>query len=172
MGVPPFEAQIHPVWFWKHPSVDKEYGMDDYKSYMICFWGYSFHDLTVLPHHRWWWIGISVFQVSELVSFTQVCWPYEGETINWGTPSYAPFVFQDIYIFLLNYKPSSELGGSPWRAGSNLCRQRLGLQGDAYASDWFPTWFAQLLPLSQAIRRRDALKTPLEVVASFITRRW
>jgi hypothetical protein len=27
---------------------------------------------------------------------------------------------------------------------------RLGLQGDAYASDWFPTWFAQLLPLSQA----------------------
>ena len=26
---------------------------------------------------------------------------------------------------------------------------RLGLQGDAYASEWFPTWFAQLLPLSQ-----------------------
>ena len=26
---------------------------------------------------------------------------------------------------------------------------RLGLQGDAYASEWFPTWFAQLLPPSQ-----------------------
>lgn len=39
----------------------------------------------------------------------------------------------------------------------SLHLQELGLQGDAYASDWFPTWFAQLLPLSQVMLLWDRL---------------
>ncbi|CAE7202513.1 TBCK [Symbiodinium necroappetens] len=35
--------------------------------------------------------------------------------------------------------------------------QELGMEPEAYASDWFSTWFAQLLPQSQAVRLWDAL---------------
>merc|ERR1712060_728010 len=35
--------------------------------------------------------------------------------------------------------------------------QAIGMQPDIYAGEWFPTWFAQLLPLDQVLLLWDAI---------------